>query len=333
MMKKHNHRLLALLLGAFLLACLTGCGSASKKKAWVIATASPEDSVAQIYAEKFAEELESLSGGSMQIEIHPNSELGSNKELLASCGKGDIQFLVQSTDVQLGTMPNLAVFDLPCVFDNLDDLRKKLDDQTFSEMIEEVYAKEGYHYLGMADQGFCLLTSNKEIKKVKSFKDLKLRSMDNSCHKAFWTALGSVPTKAKLSQTYDALKEGGLDAQESSYETIAARKFYEQQTYLVETNHIPDLISLFCNENFYNNLSEGEKFIMKEASNTATEYARSMADQRIAGQKKAIEEAGCQIITPDDKLREEIRSSTSGVYSSIRSSISARICDAYGDRY
>ena len=38
-----------------------------QRYAWPLATASPEDTVTQIYAEKFAEEVEELSDGKMKI--------------------------------------------------------------------------------------------------------------------------------------------------------------------------------------------------------------------------------------------------------------------------
>ena len=55
-----------------------------------MATASPEDTVTQLYAEKFAEEVERLSEGSIQIQVYANSVLGGDRELLESCHDGDI---------------------------------------------------------------------------------------------------------------------------------------------------------------------------------------------------------------------------------------------------
>jgi len=51
----------------------------------------------RIYAEKFAEEVERLSDGTMLISVYPNSVLGGDRELLESCKEGDIPFVVQNT--------------------------------------------------------------------------------------------------------------------------------------------------------------------------------------------------------------------------------------------
>ena len=80
--------------------------------------ASPtEDTVTQLYAEKFAEEVEKRSDGSMKITVYPNSVLGGDRELLESCKDGDIPFVVQNTAPQVSFLKDTAVFDIPAVFE------------------------------------------------------------------------------------------------------------------------------------------------------------------------------------------------------------------------
>ena len=75
-----------LVLGAAFLLTLTasGCGSTkeSQRYSWPLATASPEDTVTQIFAEKFAEETYRLSNGQIKIQVYPNSTLGGDRDLL-----------------------------------------------------------------------------------------------------------------------------------------------------------------------------------------------------------------------------------------------------------
>ena len=63
-----------------------------QRYAWPLGSSSPEDTVTQIYAEKFADEVERLSDGKMKISVYPNSVLGGDRELLESCKDGDITF-------------------------------------------------------------------------------------------------------------------------------------------------------------------------------------------------------------------------------------------------
>ena len=90
--------MMILSLTAGLAACgLAGEGSQAAAKdagvqryAWPLGSSSPEDTVTQIYAEKFADEVDRLSDGKMKISVYPNSVLGGDRELLESCKDGDI---------------------------------------------------------------------------------------------------------------------------------------------------------------------------------------------------------------------------------------------------
>lgn len=327
-------RALPVLTAAGILAVsLTGCGTSSddevQRYSWPLATASPEDTVTQLFAEKFAEEVSDLSDGKMKIQVYPNSTLGGDRDLLETCADGDIPFVVQNTAPQVSFMNDLAVFDLPCVFDSLDDCREKIDDPEFNSLISDVYTEGGYHLLGMADQGFRVMSTNKVVNSIADFKGQKIRTMENSYHLAFWKALGANPTPMSFSEVYIGLQQHTIDAQENPYEVIVSNNLYEQQDYVVETNHLPHLISLIVNDDFFKSLPEDEQEIMTEAAQTATEYAREQSDARIADKIAVIEDSGTQIITLSDETRQEIRKASQGVYDSIKAKINPDIYNSY----
>ena len=314
----------------------TGCGTSSEdsvqRYSWPLATASPEDTVTQIFAEKFAEEVADLSDGKMKIQVYANSTLGGDRDLLETCSDGDIPFVVQNTAPQVSFMSDLAVFDLPCVFDSLDDCRKKIDDPEFYSLISDVYTDGGYHLLGMADQGFRVMSTNKPVNSFADFKGQKIRTMENSYHLAFWKALGANPTPMSFSEVYIGLQQHTIDAQENPYEVIVSNNLYEQQDYVVETNHLPHLISLIVNDEFFKALPEDEQDIITEAAKLATEYAREQSDARIADRVATIEESGTQIITLSDETRADIRKAAESVYESIRKVIKPEIYETYMDK-
>ena len=126
-----------------------------------LGTSSPEDTVTQLYAEKFAKEVSRLSHGKMKIEVYPNSTLGGDRELLESCKDGDIPFVVQNTAPQVTFLPDTAVFDLPSAFTTIQQARAAVDNEEFYQKMEKVYQKGGYKLLGYADQGFRVMSTNK----------------------------------------------------------------------------------------------------------------------------------------------------------------------------
>lgn len=329
-----------------LLAAVTlfGCGMSAKKGeeleteeqqlevqryAWPLGTSSPEDTVTQLYAEKFADEVNRLSNGKMEICVYPNSVLGGDRELLESCKDGDIPFVVQNTAPQVTFMPDTAVFDIPCLFDSIEEVREHVDDEDFLEKMDQVYLDGGYVLLGYADQGFRVMTTNKPVTNVNDFKGVKIRTMENSYHMDFWKELGASPTPMTFSEVYIGLQQGTIDAQENPYEVIVSNKLYEQQKYVVETNHLPHLISLIVSEEFYDGLSSEQQDIINQAADLAKEYAREQSDKRIASRIETIEESGTQIVTLDEETRDEMRERSKSVYDAISKTVSKEIVDAY----
>ena len=297
--------------------------------AWPLATSSPEDTVTQLFSEKFAEEVDRLSDGKMKIQVYPNSTLGGDRELLESCKDGDIPFVVQNTAPQVTFMKDVAVFDIPCVFDSIEEVRNKVDDAKFYGLMEDVYKDAGYKLLGYADQGFRVMSTNKNITSLSDFKGQKIRTMENPYHMAFWKSLKANPTPMTFSEVYIGLQQGTIDAQENPYEVIVSSRLYEQQDYVVETNHLPHLISLIVSDEFFEGLSKKEQNVITEASEIAKKYAREQSDTRIAEKIKVIEESGTKIVPMSEELRQEVRDASKGVTEEICHSVSKDIVDAY----
>ena len=336
--KMRNHEgylkqiVLAVLALAFA-AVMTGCGKAGKEGgqtyAWPLGTSSPEDTVTQIYAERFAEEVDRLSGGEMRIQVYPNSILGGDRELLESCKDGDIPFVVQNTAPQVTFLPDIAVFDMPCLFDSIEDVRTHIDNEKFMSQIQQVYKSGGYELLGYADQGFRVMTSNKEVYTVEDFKGQKIRTMENPYHLRFWKALGANPTPMTFSEVYIGLQQGTIDAQENPYEVIVSNRLFEQQDFVIQTNHLPHLISLIVSSEFMDGLSADQQAIIRKAAETAKVEARAQSDARIDSRIATIEESGTRMITLDDENMSVIRQKCIPVYEAIEEVVSADLIEAY----
>ena len=316
-----------LIVGLMTAAC--GKDEGEQRYPYPLATASPEDTVTQIYAEKFAEEVDRLSDGRIKIQVYANSTLGGDRELLESCKDGDIPFVVQNTAPQVTFMPDLAIFDVPCAFENLGECREVLDDPAFSGLISSVYENGGYQLLGIADQGFRVMSTNKAVKNINDFKGQKIRTMENPFHLAFWKSIGANPTPMSFAEVYIGLQQHTIDAQENPYEVIVSNRLYEQQDYVVETNHLPHLITLIMNDEFFKGMPEENQRILKEAAATATEYARQASDDRIADRVKTIEDSGTQILKIDEETYKAIVDASAGVRESIKEKVDSEVYNKF----
>ena len=286
--------------------------------AWVLATASPDNTVTGIFANVFAQKVEELSGGEMKIKVYHNSVLGGDTELFESCQAGDIPFVVQNTAPEVSYLPRLCLFDLPCVFSNLDELHAVLDRPEFMQQINSIYEDGNFRLLAMADQHFRVMTANKPIQEMKDLKGIKIRTMENSYHMDFWSRFGTNPTPMAFAELYVGLEQHMVDAQENPYEVICSNGFYEVQKYTIETNHLPHLLALITNNDFYNNLPDDQRQIIDQAAEFARDHARQQAIERSNSRIKEIQEHGSQVVGISDELREQLRQSAQPVYDEIR---------------
>lgn len=316
---------------------LAGCAGEKtqgqeQRYAYPLGTASPEDTVTQIYAEKFAEEVDRLSDGRIKITVYPNSVLGGDRELLESCYDGDIPFVVQNTAPQVNFIDDTAVFDAPCVFENIEEMRQTVDQPEFMKVMKKSYEAAGYELLGYADQGFRVMSSNKAVNTFADFKGQKIRTMEDPYQLSFWKQLKANPTPMSFSEVYIGLQQHTIDAQENPYEVIVSNRLYEQQDYVIETNHVPHLISLIVSEAFYKDLPEEDQEILKEAEELAKDYAREQSDARIDQKIQVIKDSGTQIITLDEETRQQMIDASEPVYEQIQKVVDPDVYTLYTGR-
>ena len=303
--------------------------SGKQTYAWPLATCSTEETITHVFAQTFAEEVGRLSDGKMEIQVDPQSTLGGDRELMESCKDGDIPFVVQSPAPQVSFMPELCVFDTPCVFDDIEEARAAIDNPEFFSVIQRIYEDAGYQILGMADQCFRVMTSSEPFTGMESFKGQKIRTMENTYHIQFWNAMGANPTPMTFSEVYIGLQQGTIDAQENAYELIVSAKLYEQQEVLVKTNAVPDYITLIVSDDFFQDLDKKQQQIVREAAAIAQEKARESADERREQREEELAAEGMEIVEIDQQTWEEMQEACQPVYENIRKQAGDELVDLY----
>ncbi|MCT4618401.1 MAG: TRAP transporter substrate-binding protein [Marinisporobacter sp.] len=330
-------KFLAVLLVLVLVLSVVGCGSKSdsqsgdagdaKEYKFTLACDSPEDSVTYLYAKKFKEEVEKATNGQATIQIFPNGTMGSDVEAAESCQNGEIDFVASTTAPMVNFIPELAVFDMPSVFSDIQTARKVVDGDFFNKL-SAVYEKNGFKILGFADQGFREMSTNKVIQSIDDFKGQKIRTMENPYHIAYWRALGANPTPMAFSEVYIGLQQGTIDAQENPYEVTVGAKLYEQQKYIINTNHVLHLVSMVQNLDKFNSLPEEISSAIAESANTAKLWAREQADTRINERIEIMEANDTEIIDLSPELMQEMKEKAAPVYDIIREKIGDELVDA-----
>lgn len=276
--------------------------------------------------QKIKEMIEQRSNGKIKVEVYLDNQLGGDREILEGCQVGGIAMVSQTTAPQVTFIPELAVFDIPMLFDNLDLARKVLSGP-FRQKLEPLYEKAGLKLLLFEPIYYRETTTNKPIKTINDFKGIKIRTMENKYHMAFWKALGANPTPLNFSELYIALQQGIVDAQENPYEIVWANKFYEVQKYLVNTHHICFILSIVMNKGLYDSMpAEYKKIItdsMNEAGNMLFENAKANNEALLAN----VVKQGMTVIELTDDMKQGMDKAAKGVEQMVRKDVGNGIVD------
>ena len=229
------------------------------------ANGQAEDHAINQSFQKFIDTIEEKSNGEMTGIIYPNGQLGSDSAVMESVKDGSIVMTWCTGASQVSLVPELAIFDIPFLFSDIDTANRVINDAEFMSFLNQAYEKSGFKNAGFEATGYRWLTANKSITTIDDLKGLKLRTMENAYHIAFWKALGTTPTPISNSELYAALQQGTVDAQENSVENSYRRKTYEVQDTFINSLHIIYTSSFPVNLEFYNSLSDEHKAIFDEA--------------------------------------------------------------------
>lgn len=276
--------------------------------------------------QKIKEMIEQRSNGKIKVEVYLDNQLGGDREILEGCQVGGIAMVSQTTAPQVTFIPELAVFDIPMLFDNLDLARKVLSG-SFRQKLEPLYEKAGLKLLLFEPIYYRETTTNKPIKTINDFKGIKIRTMENKYHMAFWKALGANPTPLNFSELYIALQQGIVDAQENPYEIVWANKFYEVQKYLVNTHHICFILSIVMNKGLYDSMPAEYKKIITDSMNEASDMLFENAKANNQALLANVVKQGMTVIELTDDMKQGMDKAAKGVEQMVRKDVGNGIVD------
>ncbi|MCD8349736.1 MAG: TRAP transporter substrate-binding protein [Planctomycetaceae bacterium] len=294
---------------------------------FVICTPVGLDSVNHFIAWNAKHMMEEKSNGRIFANIYEASSLGGERETIEGMQNGSIDFFVTISAGYVPFAPKTGVFDLPNAYPDLATARKVLDDPRIIAAVTPEYEKAGIKFFGFSDAGFRQTSSSKPLDKIQDFQGLKIRTMENPNHMAYWTSIGANPTPMDFAEVYISLQQGTIDAQENPYDLIVANKLYEPQKYIVETNHLMHSLAMNMSKSRWDELPADLQAIVKECVEASLKYGREIADKRIASRQKIVTDYGCEISAISPELRQQILDRIVPVYDSIRKSAGDDLVD------
>jgi len=256
----------------------------------------PEDSAQHVAALKYADLVKERTKGQVEIKVFPAQQLGTDPEMVQQAQMGTLEIVLPPTAKISGFAAQLQLADLPFLFPSKEICYQVLDGPVGDKVLALLDAK-GLKGVSFWESGFKQITANKAIRKPEDFAGMKVRVMESPLLIAQYKQVKANPVPIDFAETYNALQQGVVDAQENPLVSIVNMKFYEVQKYTMLSNHGFLGYAFLFSKKVYEGLPADIQKIMRDTARELASFERQDTARREAGYIERIKKGGSQIVT------------------------------------
>lgn len=255
------------------------------------------------YARTFKNSLEIYSNGEMTCEIFPNDQLGDLTSCMEQCSQGVVDVCLSPATGNLASwIPNINVFDIPYIVENMDACNLVCEGDIYRELSDNLDEVAHMRLLSMFQTGFRNIdTWTAPVRSVDDLAGMKLRIQEIDAHTAMASAWKAVPTTISFSELYSAATTGVIDGFENCNYTLFMKNLYETVNYITETQHLANVVCTLISSTVYDGLTPEQQ----EAVNRAAADARRATIGVVAANNvnvvTKLQNKGVEIITLSDE--------------------------------
>lgn len=163
------------------------------------------------YARKYKEVLEKATGGRIEVQIFPQSQLGTPAAQIEGLQLGTIEMFMIVTDFFAGVDPRFGVFSIPFLFDSKEAANRTLADPELNAAILSMAEPKGLVGIATAVQADARYFAKNPIRKLDDFKGKKLRVNATDAERERMRRLGASAVPMALGDMIPALQSGVID--------------------------------------------------------------------------------------------------------------------------
>ena len=253
-----------------------------------------------LMAEMIAKDVREKTGGRIDIQVFPNSQLGSGKEMIEMVSGGALHMTTDGAGALGAFLPQLSVIEAPYLWRDAAHMAKVAGTSIYAKINDDLIAKRGMRMLNVTYYGKRhLTTGSKQVRTPADMVGFKLRVPPVDTFRAMAEAWGARATPIAFGELYLALSQGAVDGQENPLPTIQSGKFYEVQKFLVLTEHIITPRMIIVNENFWKGLKAADRDVLQAAFAAGAAWQDKELLSQEATLVSTMKEKGMTVIEPD----------------------------------
>lgn len=239
---------------------------------WVYKYANnlPETHPMNIRAREMAAAIKQETNGRFDLQIFPNSQLGSDTDTLSQIRSGGVEFFTLSGLILSTLVPAASINGMGFAFPDYDTVWKAMDGDLGAYIRAQIAKANLIAMDKIWDNGFRqTTTSTKPVQTPDDFRGMKLRVPVSPLWTSMFKALDASPASINFNEVYSALQTKIVDGQENPLAIISTAKLYEVQKYCSLTNHMWDGFWFLANRRAWEALPDDVRGIVAKQINAA----------------------------------------------------------------
>jgi tripartite ATP-independent transporter DctP family solute receptor len=297
------------------LALLTGPAvprvARAQQAQWVYKYANnlPETHPMNMRAREMAAAIKQETNGRFDLQIFPNSQLGSDTDTLSQIRSGAVEFFTLSGLILSTLVAAASINGMGFAFPDYETVWKAMDGDLGGYIRAQIAKANLIAMDKIWDNGFRqTTTSTKPVQTPDDFRGMKLRVPVSPLWTSMFKALDASPASINFNEVYSALQTKIVDGQENPLAIISTAKLYEVQKYCSLTNHMWDGFWFLANRRAWEALPDDVRGIVAKNINAAGLKERDDVAKLNATLQQALAAKGLLFNRPDpapfrDKLR------------------------------
>lgn len=258
-----------------------------------------EGSVEDVVATRFAELVDEMSGGSIEISVFGNSQMGGLNDLVDALRYDTLDLALFAAGNLESIYPEGTILGVPYLFSSYEHVEAFYQSEAWAGIVEEMAAQTNCLDLGDFHTGFRDILSNVEINSADDMKGLSIRVPEAPSFVKTFGALGCNTTTLPATDVYQGLQTGLVEATEAAPSYMASMNYHDVAKYCIVTNHIYTGNSIFVSQSKLDSLDEQAQQVIRSAAAQAAQEALAIVAEQDDEALAAFEEAGVAIVHPD----------------------------------
>ena len=211
-------------------------------------TAFPADHPGTLRIKEAAEAINKDTGGKVDLQVYPTSQLGSEPDMISQTRAGSID-IMSTAGTNLQTLvPTAGINGVAFAFKDYAAVWAAMDGDLGAYVRSAMAKVNLYAYDKVLDNGYRNITSaTKPINTPADLKGFKIRVPGIPLWISMFQALGASPTAIPFGELYSSLQTKVVDGQENPLALIQSAKLYEVQKFCSLTGHTWDGHFIFGN--------------------------------------------------------------------------------------